>query len=49
MEETKIYETPTNLRRRTERIKDLLREYSKDYKNIVVVSHFNIIRFILAT
>lgn len=47
MSKTFIYESPTNLRRRTERLKVLLGEYRKQYKSIAVVSHYNIIRFSL--
>ena len=45
---TFIYETPTNLRRRTERIKSMLQEYKKTYSSIVVVTHYNIVRFTIA-
>lgn len=48
MLETWIYETATNLRRRTDKVKDLLREYRKKYTSIAVVSHYNIIRFTIA-
>jgi broad specificity phosphatase PhoE len=44
-----MYESSANVHRRTEKLKDLLREYSKTYKNIAVVCHNNIIRFALAT
>lgn len=43
-----IYESPTNLRRRTERVKLMLKEYKKEYKSIAVVTHYNIVRFTLA-
>lgn len=48
MLETWIYETATNLRHRTDRVKAMLREYRKTYSRIAVVSHYNIIRFTLA-
>lgn len=48
MLETWIYETATNLRHRTDRVKAMLREYRKSYSRIAVVSHYNIIRFTLA-
>ena len=48
MVEDLTYETPTNLRRRTERLKEVLRGYRKNYSKIVVVSHYNIVRFTLA-
>jgi len=34
---------------RTNALKTLLKEYRKTYNKIAVVSHYNIIRFILAT
>jgi broad specificity phosphatase PhoE len=49
MKETFIYETPTNLRRRAERVKEMLKEYRKKYNTIAVVTHYNIIRFTIAT
>jgi broad specificity phosphatase PhoE len=49
MKKTFIYETATNLRRRAEKVKALLRDYRKEYTSIAVVTHYNIIRFSLAT
>ena len=49
MTKTFIYESPTNLRRRTKELKNLLNEYRKSFKSIAVVTHYNIIRFSLAT
>ena len=49
MKKTLIYETPTNLIRRTTCLKQLLKEYKSKFNKIAVVSHYNIIRFILAS
>lgn len=48
MKKTFIYETPTNLRKRTTALKALLREYRSKYNKIAIVTHYNIIRFTLA-
>lgn len=48
MQKTLIFETPTNLRHRTIKLKKVLKEYQKEYNSIAVVTHYNIVRFILA-
>lgn len=50
MLQTYIYETATHLRHtRIPLVKELLKEYRKKYNKIAVVSHYNIIRFTIAT
>ena len=44
-----MYETPQELRERTWKIKDLLKEYRKKYKKIAVVSHYNTITALIAS
>jgi hypothetical protein len=49
MAETMIYETPTNLRNRAQKIKERLQEYSKKHKKIAVIAHFNTINYTCST
>lgn len=49
MTETMIYETPTNVRNRAQKIKKRLQEYSKKYKKIAVVAHYNTINYTCCT
>lgn len=46
--ESFMYESPANLRQRTTRLKEVLKEFRKTYKRIAVVTHYNIIRYTLA-
>lgn len=49
MSTKKIRETPTNVRERAGKFKDVLSEYRKQYKVIAVVSHFFTIKFMNST
>ena len=49
MSSEQIRELPSNVRERARKVKELLREYRKQYKLIVVVSHFFTIKFLSTT
>ena len=49
MSETLISELPEQVRSRTNRIKQLIRDkYANKYKHIAVVAHYNIINYLMA-
>lgn len=49
MIETFIYEHPEQVRHRSNRIKEMIRDkYAGKYKHIAVVAHYNIINFLMA-
>jgi broad specificity phosphatase PhoE len=48
MTETMIFEDPLNVRGRTNKIKEMIRDkYSTKYKSIIIVAHYNIINFMM--
>jgi broad specificity phosphatase PhoE len=49
MNSSRLRETASNVRERARKVKELLREYSKTYKRIAVVSHFFTIKYLNAT
>lgn len=49
MSTQKLREKPSNVRERARKVKELLREYRKQYKMIAVVSHFYTIKFLNTT
>ena len=49
MNETFIYETAEQVRRRTNKIKEMIRDkYAGQHKHIAVVAHYNIINYLMA-
>ena len=46
MHREKIEESPLNVRKRAQRIKEKLKEYRKQYSKIAIVSHFYTIRYL---
>ena len=49
LKEKAIYETAGELRARIWKVKELLSEYAKKYKKIAIVSHFYIVKTLIAT
>lgn len=49
MTETMLYETPEQVRRRSNKIKEMIRDkYANKYRHIAVVAHYNVINFLMA-
>lgn len=49
MIETMIFEVPEQVRRRTNLIKEMIRDkYANKYKHIAIVAHYNIINYLMA-
>ena len=49
MTETMLYETSEQVRRRSYKIKEMIRDkYAHKYKNIAIVAHYNVINFMMA-